>query len=90
MVENIKSDHQLKKLPHLNAFIHETMRVHPPVLDGLPRDTPAEGVTIDGRLIPGNVTCLAPFCTISKRKSGISFPEFAHCRRFGTHSFSGP
>lgn len=88
MVENIGSDHQLRKLPHLNAVIHETMRVHPPVLDGLPRDTPAEGVTIDGRFIPGNVTCLAPFSTISKRKSCFRFPECFNCKRIIIHAFS--
>ena len=68
-IENIRSNHELQKLPHLNAVIHETMRVHPPVLDGLPRNTPAEGVTINGQHIPGDVTCLAPFHTISRRKS---------------------
>lgn len=87
LVENIGSDHQLRKLPHLNAVIHETMRVHPPVLDGLPRDTPAEGVTIDGRFIPGNVTCLAPFSTISKRQSCSTFPRFFNCRSFIVHAF---
>ena len=68
-IEKIRSNQELQKLPHLNAVIHETMRVHPPVLDGLPRNTPAEGVTINGQHIPGDVTCLAPFCTISRRKS---------------------
>ena len=71
MVEDIRSDQNLQKLPHLNAFINETLRVHPPILDGLPRNTPAGGIVVSDKHIPGNVTCLAPFCTISKRMSPI-------------------
>lgn len=70
-VENIQRNHDLQKLPHLNAFIHETLRVHVPIMDGLPRDTPTEGVTINGQYIPGEVTCQAPFHTIARREYHI-------------------
>ena len=69
--EDIRSDQNLQKLPYLNAFINETLRVHPPILDGLPRNTPAGGIMVNDTHIPGNVTCLAPFCIISKRKFSL-------------------
>ena len=78
-INNIKSNQELQKLPHLNAFINETLRVHPPILDGLPRTTPPEGITIKGQAIPGGVTCLAPIHTISRRKHlPPSLSSFTH------------
>ena len=71
-IENIRSDQDLQKLSHLNAVINETLRLHPPILDGVPRNTPAEGITINGKQIPGDVTCWAPFYTIGKRIGAIS------------------
>ncbi|KAF2667575.1 cytochrome P450 [Microthyrium microscopicum] len=45
----------LRDLPLLNGCIHEVLRLHPPVMSGLPRVTPPEGATIDGLYVPGNV-----------------------------------
>ncbi|KAG8532537.1 uncharacterized protein KY384_002414 [Bacidia gigantensis] len=67
-IPNTQDSQELQKLSHLNAFIHEVMRVHPPILDGLQRNTPSEGVIISEQYIPGNVTCLAPFHTIARRE----------------------
>lgn len=58
----------LEKLPHLNALIDETMRLHPAVPTGGYRDSPPEGLTIGGRFIPGNTTIVAPRYTIFRCK----------------------
>ncbi|RBR07250.1 uncharacterized protein FIESC28_10749 [Fusarium coffeatum] len=50
----------LKKLPHLNAIIDETMRCYPAIMTGGNRDTPPEGMAIAGRFIPGDVTIVSP------------------------------
>ncbi|KAI9702665.1 MAG: hypothetical protein M1820_006049 [Bogoriella megaspora] len=50
----------LRCLPHLNALINETLRLHPAVPTGGLRDTPPEGIVIDSRYIPGSVTVCVP------------------------------
>lgn len=63
---DIRDRQVLSTLPHLNALINETLRFHPAVPTGGYRDTPAEGMTIGGRYIPGNTTIVAPRYTISR------------------------
>ncbi|OCK79910.1 cytochrome P450 [Lepidopterella palustris CBS 459.81] len=47
----------LSKFPYLNAVIHETLRLLPPVASGMMhRVTPPEGLLIGETYIPGNVT----------------------------------
>ncbi|RMZ86840.1 hypothetical protein DV736_g5936, partial [Chaetothyriales sp. CBS 134916] len=43
----------LQYLPYLNALINETLRMHPPVPGGVYRNTPDEGVVINGIRVPG-------------------------------------
>ena len=75
-VSNIRSHSSLQSLPYLNALITETLRLHPPVPAGLQRNTPKEGVVIDGEAIPGGVTCLAPMWSIARREC------FSHSLRY--------
>lgn len=44
------------QLTYLHQVILETMRMYPPVVDGLPRVTPQGGGTILGRWYPDNVS----------------------------------
>ena len=51
---------------HLNAVIHETLRMHPPVPSGVFRTTPPQGITVDGTFIPGDVNVTVPFYAIGR------------------------
>jgi cytochrome P450 len=46
---------ELEKLPLLNAFIYESLRIYPPAPIPAGRICPPEGVTIRGCFIPGGV-----------------------------------
>jgi len=64
----------LASLSHLNAFINETMRLYPTAMTGSSRITSAEGATIDGTFIPGNVQIAAPKYTIFRLESAFEQP----------------
>ena len=51
---------------HLNAVIHETLRMHPPVPSGVFRTTPPQGITVDWTFIPGGVNVIVPFYAIGR------------------------
>ena len=51
---------------HLNAIIHETLRMHPPVPSGVFRTTPKQGITLDGVSVPGGVNVTVPFYVIGR------------------------
>jgi cytochrome P450 len=54
----------IEKLPFLEAFINEVLRMHPPIPSGLVRETPPEGLRIDDVDIPGNVVVTSPTWTL--------------------------
>ncbi|KAL4779050.1 cytochrome P450 [Aspergillus varians] len=43
------------KMPYLQACIHEGLRCHPAVGMSLPRVTPPQGITVNGKHIPGGI-----------------------------------
>ncbi|KAF7879414.1 hypothetical protein EAF04_000610 [Stromatinia cepivora] len=65
----------IQDAPYLNGVINETLRLHPPVPSGLLRQTPPEGLTIDGTYIPGNVTVSTPTWTMGRLKSSFPSPH---------------
>ncbi|KAH8432071.1 cytochrome P450 [Aspergillus melleus] len=53
------------QLPYLQAVISEGLRIYPPGSQGFPRNTPAEGVVVDGMHIPGNVEVYTSAWTVT-------------------------
>ena len=58
--ENVCAYDAVKNLPYLRACIDEAMRMRPPLRGGLPRVTPAGGMSIAGEWIAGNTTVSVP------------------------------
>ena len=58
----------LQALEHLNGFINECLRLHPPVPSGGYRETPPEGLEVAGYHIPGYTTIVAPRYTLGRCK----------------------
>lgn len=56
----------LQYCDYLNGVINETLRLHPPVPGGVYRNTPKEGVVLDGKHLPGGVKTIGPHYTIQR------------------------
>ncbi|KAL1990145.1 hypothetical protein VTN49DRAFT_5984 [Thermomyces lanuginosus] len=69
------SHERIAALPHLNGFINETLRLHPPIPSTIQRKTPLGGIEIDGIYIPGNVTVFCPQYIIGRSESAYMSPE---------------
>jgi len=54
--ENDITPQSVNQLPYLNAIIQEALRLHPPICNGFPRETPEEGAIIDNHFVPGGMT----------------------------------
>lgn len=66
---DITNNRALQSLAHLNALINETLRLYPPVVTAPLRQTPPEGLKIDDRYIPGNVTISTPLWSLGRLES---------------------
>lgn len=51
---------------HLTGVINEALRLHPPVPSGVLRVTPPEGVEVNGRYLPGDITVGIPMHTLNR------------------------
>ncbi|KKY27774.1 putative cytochrome p450 [Diplodia seriata] len=66
----------LQDLPHLNALISETLRLHPPVPSALQRLTPATGLTLpSGVFIPPATVVWCPAHVIGRSAAAYVEPE---------------
>ena len=54
---------------HLDAVIHEFLRMYPPVPTALERMTPPEGIEIGGIHVPGNMTVWSPRYAMGRSES---------------------
>ena len=61
---------ELEKLPLLNAFIHEAMRIYPPIPAPIGRVCPPQGTILGGYYIPGGVTSM-PIASLMFRSSYV-------------------
>lgn len=61
----------LQALPHLNGFINETLRLHPPVPSAGLRVTPSQGLSVGDQHIPGHTTVVVPVYSLQRRKSVV-------------------
>lgn len=85
------SHQDVATLVHLNAIIYETLRMYPPVPTALLRQTPPEGIEIEGVYIPGNMTVWCPQYAIGRSKEdththtspslGLALASYAHVYR---------
>ena len=64
----------LQSLPHLNGFINETVRFHPPVSSAGLRETLPEGSTVADRHIPGHMTVVVPVYSLHRCKLQALLP----------------
>ncbi|KAJ4368775.1 hypothetical protein N0V83_005857 [Neocucurbitaria cava] len=55
-----------KSLSYMDDIINESLRLKPPIIQGTPRETPAQGVQIGDRYIPGHVNVSVPVTLIQR------------------------
>ncbi|KAH7382175.1 cytochrome P450 [Pyrenochaeta sp. MPI-SDFR-AT-0127] len=57
---------RVKSISYLDDIINETLRLKPPVIQGTPRETPAKGIRIGNKYIPGYVNVSVPMTPIQR------------------------
>lgn len=72
---NVFSVHELQSCRYLNSVVDETLRLHPPVPDGVYRLTPPEGLQVGDTWIPGGVTIINPVYSIQRSTASYVQPE---------------
>ncbi|KAI2642480.1 cytochrome P450 monooxygenase-like protein [Xylaria nigripes] len=77
---------QLQYMQYLNAFINETLRMHPTNPGGLFRLTPPEGVSIGGHYLPGGVKVVNPHYTVHRSPKAYVYPNEFIPERWTTRS----
>ncbi|ETN45185.1 uncharacterized protein HMPREF1541_10062 [Cyphellophora europaea CBS 101466] len=65
----------VQHLPYLDGLVNETLRLHPPVQTSTMRETPAEGLQVGDRFIPGLVTITTPLSTIHRSPKAFRQPN---------------
>ena len=73
--ENAASYHCQRPLPLLDAVIQESMRLWPSVFFASQRVTPPEGLTINGRFIPGNMIIQVPPFPMNRDARNFAQPD---------------
>ncbi|KAJ5563110.1 hypothetical protein N7461_001871 [Penicillium sp. DV-2018c] len=64
----------IARLPHLNGFINEAFRLHPPIPGVIPRKTPPEGIHVKDVRIPGNMTVYSPQWSMGRSETAYVDP----------------
>jgi cytochrome P450 len=60
-------DHEeVKALPYIDDIISETLRLKPPTIQGLPRETPPQGTHVGTMYIPGHVVGSVPTTLVQR------------------------
>jgi cytochrome P450 len=70
------------QLVTLNAIIHETFRMYPPISVALPRTTPREGAVVAGVFIPPNTTIGIPQYAAYRSSRNFTNPDKYAPERF--------
>ncbi|GME33310.1 Cytochrome P450 [Neofusicoccum parvum] len=70
------------EVPFVDHVVNETMRLKPPACEGLLRETPPEGITVDGVYIPGGVNVSVPTWAVHRDGREWEEPEEWRPRRW--------
>ena len=56
----------VREVTYIDDIVNETLRLKPPIIQGLPRETPNQGLQIGDVWIPGHVNVLVPTISIQR------------------------
>lgn len=66
---------KLSTLPFLDGIVNETLRMHPPVPSGMPRETPKTGAQIGPYWIPGETIVAVPTYSVQRDERYFAQPH---------------
>jgi cytochrome P450 len=66
---------KLTQLPLLDGILQETLRMHPPVPTGMPRNTPTTGAQIGDLFVPSDVIVSVPTWSIQRDERYFEKPN---------------